>query len=190
MAEGKYQAILDALALASSPIPVAGDVVGAAADGYRYWNQPEERTPGNFALSAAGLLPFIPAVGSLKSVGTKAYHATTAKEFEKFSEKMIGSVNGKKLQDQGFWFSSDPFQAKVYATGDPRTRAQVRVLEALLDMQNPAVWDKSLKGAFIEKARKAGHDGVIFKDIDDGTGIIADQYLMFSPDKINIIKQK
>jgi len=69
MAEGKYQAILDALALASSPFPVAGDVAGVVADGYRYWNQPEERTPGNFVLSAAGVLPFVPAMGSVKAVG-------------------------------------------------------------------------------------------------------------------------
>lgn len=72
MPEGKYQTILDALALASSPIPIAGDLAGAAADGYRYWNQPGERTPGNFALSAAGLLPLIPAVGSIKSAGKLA----------------------------------------------------------------------------------------------------------------------
>ena len=120
----------------------------------------------------------------------QAYHATTAPEFAQFSSEKIGSNLGRKAQDKGFWFSSDPGQARAYASGDPRTRAQVRVLEAQLGLENPAEWDRSLKAAFIEKAQREGHDSVIFRGLEDGTGTIADQYLVFSPDKIKIKRQR
>ena len=58
------QGLLDAAALAMSPVPIAGDAVGLLADGHRFATQPESRTPLNFGLAALGLLPFLPAAGA------------------------------------------------------------------------------------------------------------------------------
>ena len=54
------QGLLDAAALAMSPVPIAGDAVGLLADGHRFATQPESRTPLNFGLAALGLIPFLP----------------------------------------------------------------------------------------------------------------------------------
>lgn len=53
---------LDAGALAVSPVPVVGDIAGFANDMRHYATDPESRTWGNYALSAAGLLPLVPGV--------------------------------------------------------------------------------------------------------------------------------
>jgi len=58
------QDFLDKAALATSPVPVVGDVVGIGADAYRFSNDPSSRTPLNFGLAALGLLPLIPAAGA------------------------------------------------------------------------------------------------------------------------------
>lgn len=63
------QGLLDIAALASSPVPVAGDVMGLLADAYNYYANPEEITPANIALSAAGLLPFVPARSATRVAG-------------------------------------------------------------------------------------------------------------------------
>jgi len=63
------QGLLDAAAMATSPFPIAGDVVGLLADGHRFATQPETRTPLNFGLAALGLLPFIPAPNAMKKAG-------------------------------------------------------------------------------------------------------------------------
>ena len=40
--------------------PVFGDVAGLAADAAMYATDPSARTPGNYAMTAAGALPFVP----------------------------------------------------------------------------------------------------------------------------------
>ena len=59
------QEILDSLAMGSSVIPGVGDAMGLAADINMYKNDPESRTAGNFALSALGLLPFVPSAAGV-----------------------------------------------------------------------------------------------------------------------------
>jgi len=59
------QGMLNAAALATAPVPVVGDVMGLGADAYRLYQNPEQRTPMNYAAAAAGLLPFVPAGGML-----------------------------------------------------------------------------------------------------------------------------
>jgi hypothetical protein len=49
-------------------VPGAGDAFGLAADLNRYRNEPESRTMGNFALTAAGLLPLVPAMSTMKGM--------------------------------------------------------------------------------------------------------------------------
>ena len=58
------QGLLDAAALATSPVPILGDVVGLGADAYRFATDPASRTPLNYGLAALGLLPLLPAAGA------------------------------------------------------------------------------------------------------------------------------
>lgn len=60
---------LDAASLATTAWPVVGDAVGLGADAYRYLTQPDERTPGNFAMTALGALPFVPSASALHAAG-------------------------------------------------------------------------------------------------------------------------
>lgn len=59
---------LTSAALATSTTPVVGDVLGLAADAEMYATDPESRTPVNFALTAAGLIPLVPAASTIKNV--------------------------------------------------------------------------------------------------------------------------
>lgn len=60
---------LDASAVAMSPVPGLGDVLGAASDAAMFYNEPDQRTLGNYGMSALGLLPFIPALGVTRQIG-------------------------------------------------------------------------------------------------------------------------
>lgn len=74
--------VLGGVALPLSAVPVVGDVTGLAADAAMYANYPEERTLGNFGLTLAGMLPFVPAAAGIRAVeqaadeGFDAYHGT------------------------------------------------------------------------------------------------------------------
>lgn len=58
---------LEAAAMATSPIPVVGDILGAASDAKAVYEDP---SLANFGLAALGALPFVPSMaGSIKSVG-------------------------------------------------------------------------------------------------------------------------
>lgn len=59
--------ILGAASIPMSPIPIAGDITGLAADAAMYAAYPEERTFGNYALSALGALPWIPGAAAVKA---------------------------------------------------------------------------------------------------------------------------
>ena len=58
---------LEKTALATSPLPIVGDIAGVAADIDMYANRPEERTGLNYLLSALGVLPFIPSRSQVKA---------------------------------------------------------------------------------------------------------------------------
>jgi len=51
---------LDGAAMATSPIPILGDLIGLGADAYRFATDPSSRTPANFGLAALGALPMVP----------------------------------------------------------------------------------------------------------------------------------
>ena len=53
---------MDQAAVATAPIPILGDITGAAADARMFYEEPESRTWANAGMSAAGLLPFVPAL--------------------------------------------------------------------------------------------------------------------------------
>jgi hypothetical protein len=50
-----------------SAIPIAGDITGLAADAAMYSAYPEERTIGNYAMSALGVLPLVPGAAALRA---------------------------------------------------------------------------------------------------------------------------
>ena len=62
------KALSDA-AVALSPLPVIGDIVGGADDAVMYYSEPEQRTLGNYGMSLLGMLPFIPAAGVTRRIG-------------------------------------------------------------------------------------------------------------------------
>ena len=61
---GNYQPtaqdVLDAVAMGTMAVPVAGDVAGLGADIHRFVTEPKSRTWGNYGLAAAGMVPFLP----------------------------------------------------------------------------------------------------------------------------------
>jgi hypothetical protein len=50
-------------------VPFYGDIAGVANDARLYAENPEMRTPVNFGLSALGLLPLMPSMGTIKGIG-------------------------------------------------------------------------------------------------------------------------
>jgi len=67
--------VLGGMALATAPFPVVGDVAGAVSDAAMYAAYPEERTMLNAGMSLAGLLPFVPGAGGVRSVKSVAEEA-------------------------------------------------------------------------------------------------------------------
>ena len=59
--------ILGAASLPMSAVPIAGDITGLAADAAMYAAYPEERTYGNYAMSALGVLPLVPGVAAVRA---------------------------------------------------------------------------------------------------------------------------
>lgn len=62
---------MDMVALSTMFAPVLGDITGLAADARQYAQEPESRTPGNFGLSALGLLPFVPGHTATKALSSE-----------------------------------------------------------------------------------------------------------------------
>ena len=60
--------MLGAAAIGTTPIPIVGDITGMAADAAMYAAYPEERTMGNYAMSALGVLPLVPGVSALRAM--------------------------------------------------------------------------------------------------------------------------
>jgi len=93
---------------ALSMIPGVGDFIGPVADAAMYYDKPETRTPGNFALSTLGLLPFVP--------GMTVFHGSPHK-FDAFDISKIGTGEGAQAYGHGLYFAEAPDVAKSYATG-------------------------------------------------------------------------
>jgi hypothetical protein len=113
---------LDAAALATSPIPILGDVVGGAADLKGLLDNPSFANAG---LLAAGMLPFVPA-GTVKRVGEgllsggglkaaairhkgKTYTGKTHSQAIANAEDATGDYIERDLTKQGFVSSTGKF---------------------------------------------------------------------------------
>lgn len=83
---------LTSAALATSTTPVVGDVLGLAADAEMYATDPESRTPVNFALTAAGLIPFVPAAsGAIRNVARADTPAADTVKGSELEREITGS---------------------------------------------------------------------------------------------------
>lgn len=81
---------MQSASLLASPVPVLGDVAGLLGDAAMYAAKPEERTMGNAALTALGVLPFFPALaGSLGRAG-RVLDVTDADTFKAVKAAMGG----------------------------------------------------------------------------------------------------
>lgn len=96
---------LDYAALGLSPVPIAGDVAGVVADGYRMASDPKERTLLNTGLLALGALPMVPSMGAVKGAmkaaeqlddGLDAMRATRAKK----AKRNASHVKALKLSNR------------------------------------------------------------------------------------------
>jgi len=59
---------LESAAIATSTTPIVGDIVGLLADGKMYVTEPQSRTLANAGLTAAGIIPGIPAAALARQV--------------------------------------------------------------------------------------------------------------------------
>ena len=103
---------LDAAALITSPVPVVGDVTGLAADVDMYMRDPESRNIPNYILSAAGVVPFVPAASQIRK-GIKAYHGSP-QSFDRFSTEYIDTGEGAQQYGRGLYFAENEKVAKEY----------------------------------------------------------------------------
>lgn len=84
----------------------SGDLLGPLSDAYMYATEPESRTPGNFALSALGALPFLPSLATV-------YHGSPHK-FDAFDLSKIGTGEGAQAYGHGLYFAENPSVALDY----------------------------------------------------------------------------
>jgi len=103
---------LDAAAMSTMLVPGVGDVTGLAADVDMYMRDPESRNIPNYLLTAAGVLPFLPAASQVRK-GIKAYHGSPH-SFDRFSTEQIGTGEGAQQYGRGLYFAENEKVAKEY----------------------------------------------------------------------------
>lgn len=85
---------------AASMVPGIGDAAGIAADARMYLTDPKSRTKGNYAMSALGMLPFMPALAT-------AFHASPFK-FDAFDMAKVGKGEGMQAYGHGIYAADSP----------------------------------------------------------------------------------
>ena len=158
----EYADMLGAASIPMSAVPIAGDITGLAADAAMYSAYPEERTMGNYAMSALGVLPLVPGAAALRAArGTTSplegtldmstdarmqraaeqgylpetvYHGTAA-DINTFDPSAYGgSVTKARSAKMGTWFSDNPDVSATYA----RYAAESVPVQNLIDQSNRA----------------------------------------------------
>lgn len=111
---------LQGAAIATTPVPVVGDVIGLLADADMYANEPESRNLLNYGLSALGVLPFVPSFAKRgKNVATEiepniiAYHGSPY-DFDQFSLSKMNTGEGVQAYGDGLYFTDSEDIAKHY----------------------------------------------------------------------------
>lgn len=106
---------LQGAAMGTAFIPGVGDALGLAADVDMYLNDPDSRTWMNYLFTAAGLLPVVPALATVKNKAQKikAYHGSPH-DFDEFSMDRIGTGEGAQAYGHGLYFAESEDVAKGY----------------------------------------------------------------------------
>lgn len=168
----EYADMLGAASIPMSAFPLAGDITGLAADAAMYSAYPEERTMGNYAMSALGVLPLVPGAAALRAArGTASplegamdmstdarmqraaeqaytpdlYHGTAADVSEFNPLQFGGSATKARSAKLGTWLVDNPEVAGGYA----RFAAEDVPVQRLLDQSMRA----ERLGNFDEAAR-------------------------------------
>jgi len=130
---------MDKAALATSPIPVVGDLVGLANDA-RYLAK--EPTMANAAMMGIGALPFVPSLGMVK-----AYHGSPHK-FDKFDISKIGTGEGAQAYGHGLYFAESPDVAKTYQPrsfkAEDQMLKQYKSAEKVNDYEAMEIWEVAM----------------------------------------------
>ena len=102
------------------------------------------------------------------------------KAFEVFSPAKMGSQSGLREAREGFWFTGNTLVSDWYAEGQKNPQTY----PVFLRMENPLIVnnDMTQENAFKE-AKAEGHDGVIFRNTDEG-GDRGDTFVVFDPKQI------
>lgn len=87
-----------AVGLLTAPIPVVGDVMGLLGDAAMYATKPEERTAGNMALTALGVLPFFPALAGRLGKAGKLLDVTDKNTYKAVRDAMGGKVTEAEVR--------------------------------------------------------------------------------------------
>lgn len=206
---------MQSVGLLASPLPVVGDVAGLLGDAAMYAAKPEERTWGNFALTALGALPFVPSAAARAGL-TKGFSAKglldrdlwhgTNQVITAVNPARYGSNTGADDAAQAFWAAGHEADANRYAelavekSGGAETMHRLRAAA-----KNPlvigAAGESTVRGKLLEKllndkeaafayARKYGHDAVIWpignaNDSDFTVAVLDPQAVKFLETKVS-----
>jgi hypothetical protein len=149
-----------------SAVPIAGDLTGLAADAAMYAAYPEQRTWGNYAMSALGVLPLVPGVAAVRAArGANALEGTldmsTPARMQRAAEQRYtptvyhgtrSDIQEFSVQDQVrnrksdappgvYAFSSSPDTAASYTTSSRSKSGAPNIIPARLRLENPLVID-------------------------------------------------
>lgn len=178
---------LDAADVAKLREPVLVRVEGAReVDGWKAGREAIEATPTARAKAAhpTETPEFRGWFGGSKVVeaGTnkplRVYHGTPTGGFDRFDSSLAGRNTRNNPEDVAFHFSDSPRAADYYAGLGPGDGA---VMPVYLSMKNPmAVDDTVITRGDIERAKAAGHDGIVAPN-STRTGV---EYVVFDSKQI------
>lgn len=135
----------------------SGDLLGPISDAYMYATEPESRTPGNFALSALGALPFLPSLATV-------YHGSPHK-FDAFDLSKIGTGEGAQAYGHGLYFADSPDVAKGYQEALAHKAPMIHEEAAKLadyttQIKGRDAWVFSDGSAIVAKSNGSGYDSL------------------------------
>lgn len=120
---------LNAAAIATSPVPVLGDVTGLLSDASMYYSNPEERNLANYGMSLLGILPFLPAASVAKAL-------TPAQEMAQKVIDLLKSGKSDEVTDAMLEASDPVYLAKNYDLPMDTESRMARAREMGFDVDN------------------------------------------------------
>ena len=127
--------LLGRAATMSAPVPVLGDVMGLLNDAQMYRTKPEERTPGNFALTALGALPFVPAMaGTFAGVGAKTADVAALGKAQAMAKANADPVEVWKATG---WTDQFPDKKWRFEIPDNKAKRSEQLMHSQIDTMRP-----------------------------------------------------